>query len=506
MPGTWSVGDVGKRTQRPGVYTRFLAELNLTVTSGARGVVAVVGQAGFGPVGRVIRCENISDYINQYLDWYDTNTSRLQEFDPYLAVRNAFVGGAFDVLFYRVDGTGEDQATVTVNNGSDIAVLDITAKYAGTLGNLMSGVLSKDASDVVSFTLSDAAGNLLINYSADLPDATPGLIDEIIDYINTSEENIWINAARPSAFTTNTITDNTVADNTSYTLSGGLNPAPADSNWIDALDALAQDEFTHVYFCIDPSDSAFDLVVAQVVEMREEGKNVVLVTGSEEDDTASVASTDAIAIDNEGVVFVHPGFIDYDRRYGAGEQANNFEVSYPGAVVSARLAGLLARTPLTQSVTKRSIPGSIVDLNVRNNNRDIADMLDAGVMVLAYDGRNFKIEKGINTLSAFTANKPETFSKIKIMSILDAIQSSIDVSLDRQVIGKVLNNRVGRRVVISAIRTFFNGLAASDVIEPDFIVEQDPDNAPTKDRFFIRYAVKPIDTIDYVYNTAQVNT
>ena len=532
MPGNWTVADVGKPDARPGVYTRFLAALNLNIYGGERGNVAIVSPVSWGETGEAFFFENISDYVERYTDFV-LSTGRVgsvRAMDPFLAVQNAFIGGARNVLFCGVAGSNPGTASKIIGAAGNTNPLPpnvtVTALHPGVVGDQLQIVVSTSTGNPVTLELwynptddSDTPVNTIIKKKleswttrTDHNQATEGTVADLIELITTGDTK--------SEYITMTRTgDDNVANNTFATHSSGSVSAQLDGGldasgtlaWEDAINALSPEPFTHL-FCNVKSASWGELP-SSVDEQREEGKKIVWVTGST--GTTTPSST---GLNNEGIVYVHPGIKMLDDRYDrlpVGNVARNVRrrtrteearrINLDGNAAAARIAGLLANLPIIESATRQEIPGDVSDLTVRITNATIRQLLAAGVMPLVYDGRGFRIERGINTLTDIPDGKNEQFKKVKVIAILDAIQTAIETSLDDQVIGKILNDKEGRRTVVSAIRTFFNNLVTARWINDDFVVRIDPLNPPIADRFFVEYAVRPIDSIEFVYNTAQVN-
>ena len=231
-----------------------------------------------------------------------------------------------------------------------------------------------------------------------------------------------------------------------------------------------------------------------VTEIRDTIRDIIWVTGSDIADTLDQALAAASNINEPGIVYIHPGW---------STRSNNVINLRSAYKQASRVAGLVAGLPLSQSLSYRAL-GFIHDLDIRYGNADIKRMIAGGIMPIVYDGRNFKIERGVNTLTVLGDNQDDSFKKIKTIRILDGINNALNASTADNIIGKIDNDRDGRSTVLGAYSGFLDGQANLGLIEDDFNVETDPDNEPTLDRYFVRYGIRPIDSIEYVYNTIEI--
>ena len=55
------------------------------------------------------------------------------------------------------------------------------------------------------------------------------------------------------------------------------------------------------------------------------------------------------------------------------------------------------------------------------------------------------------------------------------------------------------------IREFLVTLEDQSIIASGFKVEEDPDQPPTIDRYFVKIGVTPIDSIEFIYTTIEVS-
>lgn len=505
-PGNWNPADVRKRDQRPGFYSRFVAEADLAISGGQTGVVACAARVNWGPLGedaaeanRVNSLESIADYEQLYGS----------DGDAYLAIREMFIGGAARVIFYRVDGTGDAAAVCQLQDDGKINnLITLTAKYRGTRFNRFEvdvDIAGMANDGIVTIRLKDGP-TVVTSWISVLTNGDVGLVTQLVNMIQNDENNIWIEAsttvgAAAAPTLVDNLANNTLDEVTGSKFVGGIDPSVASINYQRACEALETEAFNVLYFDLDPNTDAtiWGTIRTLLTGSRTNGRKVVWVTGS--GDPTSLSDPHATAISqsqtltHEGIVYVHPGSkirdvnSDVKTRYG-------FEFA-------ARAAGVMSGIGLSESVTFRPISG-IEDVEVRYGVLKVRELLAAGVLVPIYDGRQFKFERGVNTLGDLREGQKASFRKIKIIRILDSIENALNASISDRVIGKILNDTSGRLRILNAIRAFLRIFSEQGLIDSIFIVEEDPNYASEDDRFFVRYGVTPIDSIEFVYNTVQV--
>jgi hypothetical protein len=125
----------------------------------------------------------------------------------------------------------------------------------------------------------------------------------------------------------------------------------------------------------------------------------------------------------------------------------------------ARIAGVIAGTPLTISATYFVLP-EVTDVP-RLTKTELDTAIDAGKLVLFNDGEKVKIARAVNSLTTITADKGEDFKKIKIVDILDLIHDDIKRTAEDNYIGKYGNSYDNKCLLISAIKGYFDTLEST---------------------------------------------
>ena len=488
MPGTWVIGDTTAVDQRPGAYANFTSIATTAIRGGLSGTVAATVRADWGPGATVQKISNIGELTN----YYTASEAAFPETNAYFVVKNILQGGAKDVLVYRLLGPDARKGTRVFNVGSSTAAMTISGKYEGARSNAFTLTITTSAtdSDRKTLTLTESGTTLKVWHTR--LDNAAGVVQDTVNMINNDDANFWITATfTAEGDGTFANVASTIAQVTGVDDEDGVVAA----DYVEATDAFENEDFSTVYFDQAPG-AILTTCGAWVNTVRAAGKKIIMVTGSDSGDAVSAAKTDAEAFNNEGIVYVHPG-------YTANNEAAAL-TTYHGYLAAARVAGIIAGQTFRETPTFQRIQG-ITDLVVRLGSTNVKSLLSSGVVPLVYDGRNFKIERGITTLSTPSSIQSTDNQKIKIVRILDNINNAVVNAISDTVIGKVSNDRSGRSSVISLISNFLYTLYRDGAIEENFSVQEDPDNPPVDDRFYIKIGLSPIDAIEFVYLTVEVS-
>jgi hypothetical protein len=129
----------------------------------------------------------------------------------------------------------------------------------------------------------------------------------------------------------------------------------------------------------------------------------------------------------------------------------------------ARIAGLIAGTPLTMSATYQTLPEvtdvphlSVSDFNIAIN---------AGKFVLMNDGEKVKVARAVNSLVTTTTDKGSDYKKIKLVDIMDQMHDDIKKTIADNYTGKVPNDYDHKCILIIALLAYFEGLETDLILD-----------------------------------------
>lgn len=193
------------------------------------------------------------------------------------------------------------------------------------------------------------------------------------------------------------------------------------------------------------------------------------------------------------------------------------QTKYTASQYCARIAGILAGTPMNTSATFFVLP-EVDDVPAMTDaEKDAA--IDAGKLIIVNDGRKCKIARAINSLVTVSADKSDQFKKIKIIDILDLIADDIRYTAEDSYIGKVTNDYDNTCILISAINGYFEGLEAENLLAQgqnaceydvegkvaylkqigkyvDGMKEIDIKKAASGDKVFLKASIRPLDVME----------
>lgn len=159
-----------------------------------------------------------------------------------------------------------------------------------------------------------------------------------------------------------------------------------------------------------------------------------------------------IAADSEGVI----NFTTEDIKVG--------ETTYTATEYCARIAGILAGTPIDQSSTYYVL--SEVESITESLTPDTD--IGAGKMILINDGTKIKIGRGVNSFTTTTATKGEDFKKIKIIDAMDMIGDDIRTTFEDNYIGKVPNSYDNKILFCAAVNKYLKTIQGDGVLYDQF--------------------------------------
>lgn len=469
MPGgVWTQSDVNNPATRPGAYFNLITQAIALIGEGQAGIVGVVGRSDWGPLDTFVELTSEAAIVSTF----GTGLSMAK------LARQAIRGGAASVKAIRIAGSSVASATVVLDDSVPADALTITAKYPGARANNFK--ITIQANPVAGKDLLVLEGTTLLEtYTTPL-----GQNDEFVAAI--LDQSDYITAVVTGA------SDRVVVNIANAPMAGGDSGTAVVAGDYTTVQAIALQEDFDVFVQDDEADDAIqDAFVAWAADARVEGNRFVSVLGSDTGDGLAGALGRADTIDDEGIVYVFPGFTDADG------------VVYNGQEAAARVAGLIAGAGVTKSITFNKIADGS-DVGVRLTHTEISSGIAGGLLVLVFDGEQVRVEKAVNTLTTLTVDKPLSFSRIRTIMTLDAVQDGLNTGLI-DLVGQVNNDDDGRATILGAAQAFLDILIQSRALKPGAFVELDPEHEQLLDNVFLRVAVQPLDSIEKIFVTVYVS-
>jgi hypothetical protein len=189
------------------------------------------------------------------------------------------------------------------------------------------------------------------------------------------------------------------------------------------------------------------------------------------------------------------------------------------------MAGLVAGTPLSQSVTY-SVPKNIIDIPSQTKEQAEA-RVKAGELVLVKEMGKVRVARGVNSLTTLTDAKGNAFQKIKLRKTLNLIHNDLRRVIVEKYIGKVPNNYDNKCILITEIKNYLEDLSREQLIEKvntvgiDLIAqkkwlkvntnldinnmsEQEIKEANTQSNVFIAISLKVVDAMEDIVVSVEI--
>lgn len=205
----------------------------------------------------------------------------------------------------------------------------------------------------------------------------------------------------------------------------------------DALNALADENVSYAAVSAQ-TETVASKVVSWVKEQREIGKNIKAVLPEN-------------AADNEAVINF------------STESVSIVDKSYTAEQFCARMAGLFAGTPITESATYGVLPEA-TDCT-RMSKKEMDSAIDAGKLILFYEDGEVRVARAVNSFTTKTDEKGDQYKKIKLVDIMDTIKSDLRSTIRNEWIGKKVNTYDNKCLLISAIQGYMDDLVLQNVLE-----------------------------------------
>lgn len=445
--GIWTV----QNKQRPGAYINFVSVPKPVGPVGDRGVMTCALPMTWGPAGKLITL-----YGSDLLDGSSTakigcGASDVQESLPYRLA----LAGCYKALLYRTD-VGGQAATAVISDA-----LTVNAKYAGTTGNSISVVITANAEVAGEWTVdvlfkSIKRETFTIKKLSD----TANIESEWVEFVPGTGADVPVTAGTPLAGGTNGTVNNTLTDY--FNLVGGE---------------------TWQCMAVNTKDKSVNEDIVDFIKLMRDSRGR----------KCQAVVYDASSEDYEGIISVTQGYKT------ATDTVT--EDLFPLFVAS-----ITAGANVNQSNTSRVVDDAVSIINpVLEENIEAA--LSKGEFILTYrqDGA-VCVEKDINSLHTFTADKGYAFSKNRVVRCLDEIGNTTALVFNRNYSGKVDNNDIGRNIYKTELISMLDQFSNIGAIQ-NFAGAGDITILPGADidSVVVDMFIQPTDSMEKLYMTVNVD-
>lgn len=261
---------------------------------------------------------------------------------------------------------------------------------------------------------------------ADIPNALSAANKKQLEfaltgYVNTPKKVIAY--VIPATVTTGTGNDAVTTDNTDYT---------------DALNYFKTIQWNYLVVPTVTTDAQTSTVANYIKTERTNNKLVKAVLPN-------------VSGDHEGIINYTTTGVKID------------DTTYTAEQFCARIAGIIAGTPLKMSATYAPIPEASDCTRLTKSEMDTA--VAAGKFFVWWDGEKVKTSRAVNSLTTLTSEKNTQFQKIKIVEAMDMITDDIRKTCEDDYIGKFPNTYDNKQLLLGAINAYFDQLIIDGVID-----------------------------------------
>lgn len=168
-----------------------------------------------------------------------------------------------------------------------------------------------------------------------------------------------------------------------------------------------------------------------------------------------------IPADNEGIInFTTEKSVKTETITGKDGVKITVDLVYTAEQYCARIAGLIAGTPMTIACTYAPLPELSDCTRLTDNDTPV----DKGELIIFYDGEKVKVVRGVNSFVTTIDGKGDSFKKIKIVEAMDMINDDIVKTAQDSYLGKYANTYSNKCLLITAISSYFAQLKRDDII------------------------------------------
>lgn len=221
-----------------------------------------------------------------------------------------------------------------------------------------------------------------------------------------------------------------------------------EAGYKKAMEAAETTRFDYLAIPTVETDGKGESVAAWVKSMRGRGKKVKAVLPN-------------VAADNEGIInFTTGKSVKTETVTGKDGSRTAVDIAYTAEQYCARVAGLIAGTPMAIACTYAPLPELSDCTRLTDNDTPV----DRGEFIFFYDGEKVKVVRGVNSFVTTTDEKGDSFKKIKIVEAMDMINDDIVKTAQDSYLGKYANSYSNKCLLISAISSYFAQLKRDGIV------------------------------------------
>lgn len=137
--------------------------------------------------------------------------------------------------------------------------------------------------------------------------------------------------------------------------------------------------------------------------------------------------------------------------------------TYTTVEFTPRIAGLIAGTSLKIATTYANL-SDVLEVPYEKKNAT-AEKVGEGKLVIFKQSGEYRIARGVNSLTTTSEVKGEAFQKIKLVDIMDLMTNDIRQTCHKSYIGKYANSYDNKVILMTAIEGYLDQLVLDGLIE-----------------------------------------
>ena len=431
----------------PGVYIRFKTGTALGLTVGDRGVVTICEPMSWGPVAQVTPVTLTTDVTP--ITGYDITAPQNRFLQEMFKGTNR-TSAPTTILLYRPTASGSAQAKVTTGE------LTATAVYPGARGNDISLIITELTEPESTFTVSTVVDGAIVDQQ------TASQISELV-------ANDWVTFSGTGA----------LAATTGAALTGGADGTVQSAAYSAYLTAIEPYKFDIMVY--DGSDSTVQTALLSFIERVNENNGQycqLVASGISNPDSRYVINVNSPVTLSDGTDLTPQQVTWWAGGASAGALYNQSltYAQYPGAV----------------STTMQTVD-------------QFTQAVQAGNFVLFAENGVVKVMQDINSLTTYTEDIGQVYSKNRVMRLCNTIANDIFQQFSESFIGVVNNNEQGRARFQAAIVGYLQQIQDNQGIQNFASDDVEVLAGSAIDAIVVNVAIQAVDSVEKVYLSLEIS-
>lgn len=458
----------GQKMIRPGVYQRYENIGGPQLAGAFNGVASIVVKSNWGELSKV----HIFDNTDGVTAVFGTGGKNGTVSD----IMEVFAGGASVVKVVRLGNGGTKGSAMLKDTTADTPkdAVNITALTEGDRAFTYSvrGVIGDSA--IKEFVLMEGTTILeRLSFKAGMT--------EVDSLVSLNGKSKYVQFSRVPEY----VGTGVLAGVSNENFPIGENPVITNADYSSAFLLLETERWNTI--AVDTCDAAVHALLAAYIDrVYRNGKMAFAVVGEPTSIPLETRMSHAKAFNSYKVVYVGGGFVD------------TLGGCIEGHACAARIAGMVAAVPCSESITHRSMRGAVSPVEVLTNSMYEQCIL-SGILTFSTSSMGVTwIESAVTSLVSLEGQDDEGWKKIKRSKIRFELMTRCSDTVE-PLIGNIPNNSDGRSTVLKAVQGICNVMISEQKLLPGAKAEIDKANPPAGDSAWFIITADDVDALEKIY-------